>query len=206
MTEPAAPPFRTGWRAFRSHPGVYVAAMLILFASWVALELAVVALHRFGIVPWIVLHLAFLWFASGLMLGLHGIALQAVDGKEPALRELTALLPRASAFLLGLCIYGLAVVVGLALLVVPGIYLAGRYALFGQALAARPLSALGALREAAALSAGRRSRVCGFWLAALVLNLAGAALLGLGLLVTFPVTLLATASLYRSLQRSAPTS
>jgi uncharacterized membrane protein len=36
----------------------------------------------------------------------------------------------------------------------------------------------------------------------LLLNLGGAALLGIGLLITFPVSVLATSSLYRSLQRS----
>ena len=39
-----------------------------------------------------------------------------------------------------------------------------------------------------------------FLLAALALNLAGAALLGLGLLISFPVSLLAVASFYRALQ------
>ena len=40
-----------------------------------------------------------------------------------------------------------------------------------------------------------------YMLLVLALNLAGAALLGLGLLVSYPVTLLATASFFRTLQR-----
>jgi hypothetical protein len=176
--------------------------MLILFGSWVALELAVVALHRFGIVVWLVLHLAFLLLFSGLLVGYYGIALQAADGKAPNLTDLTALLKRSPTFLLAFCIYSVAVVGGLVLLVVPGIYVAVRYALFGQVLATRPASALEALGDAAALSHGRWWTICRMVLMALLLNLAGVALLGFGLVITFPVTLLAISSLYLSLKRS----
>jgi hypothetical protein len=177
-------------------------SMLILFASWVALELAVVALHRFGVVVWLGLHLAFLLLFSGLIVGCHRIALKAADGKASNLRDLTALLERGPTFLLAFSIYSVAVVGGLVLLVVPGIYIGVRYALFGQVLATKPSSAIEALRDAAALSRGQWWTVCGIVLRALLLNLAGAALLGLGLIITFPVTLLATSSLYLSLQRS----
>lgn len=205
MTDQGLARFRTAWRIFKSYPRVFVISMLILFASWVALELAVVALHRFGIVVWLILHLVFLLLFSSLIVGCHRIALKAADGQTPDLTDLTALLERGPTFLLAFCIYSVAVVAGLVLLVVPGIYVAVRYALFGQVLATRPASALEALRDAAALSHGRWWTICGTMLIALLLNLAGLALLGLGLIVTFPVTLLATSSLYLSLQRSIQT-
>lgn len=204
MVDPIAPHFRTAWKAFKSHPRVFVVSMLILFASWVALEVAVVALHRFGLVVWLVLHLAFFVFFSGLMLGLHRVALETVDGKAPKVTDLTALLERGPTFLLAFCIYSVAVIGGLVLLIVPGIYLAVRYALFGQIIATRSTSAFAAFRDAAALSDGRFATVFAVLLIAFLLNLAGAAFLGLGLLITFPVSLLATSDLYRSLQRPAP--
>ncbi len=180
--------------------------MFVLFASWVALELAVVALHRFGIFVWLVLHLVFLLFFSGLIVGFHGIALQGADGRVPHLTDLTALLERGPTFLFAFCIYSVAVVGGLVLLVAPGIYLAVRYALFGHVLATRPASALEALHEAAALSRGRWWTVGAVVLKGLLLNLAGTALLGVGLVITFPVSLLATSSFYLSLQRSIQSS
>src|SRR5258708_23816489 len=102
--------------------------------------------------------------------------------------------------MLALCLYLVAVAAGLALLVVPGVYLAVRYAFFGNVLAARPASALDALREAAALSRDRWWMVFRLLLWVAALNLAGAALLGLGLLVSLPVALIATSSLFLSLQ------
>lgn len=202
MTDSVTLHFQNGWRAFRAYPRVFVVSMLLLFASWVVLELSVIALHRFGFAVWLLLHVSFFLFFSGLMAGLHRIAQEAVNGNAPKLADLTALLGRGPIFLFAFCIYALLVLGGLALLIVPGIYLAIRYGLFGQVLATRSTSAPQALRDSAALSDGRWWTVFACLLMALLLNLAGAALLGLGLLITFPVSLLATSDLYRSLQRS----
>ena len=201
MTESVISHFGIGWKAFRAHSRVFVISMLILFASWVALEVSVVALQRLGLVVWLILHLAFFVFFSGLMAGLHRLALETVDGGTPKLANLTALLGRGPTFLLAFCIYFVAVVGGLALLVVPGIIIAVRYAFFGQIVATRSTSALEALRDAAGLSDGRRWTLGVFLLLVLLLNLAGAAFLGVGLFITFPVSLLATSDLYRSLQQ-----
>jgi uncharacterized membrane protein len=203
MTDSATLHFQNAWKAFKSYPRVFLISMLILFGSWVALEVAVVALQRFGVVVWLILHLAFFVLFSGLMVGLHRIALETIDGKAPKLADLTALLGRGPTFLLAFCIYSAVVLVGFAFLVVPGIYVAVRYALFGQVLATTSTTAPQALRNAAALSDGRWWTLFPLVLMAMLLNLAGMAFLGLGLLITFPVSLLATSDLYRSLQQPA---
>jgi len=64
-------------------------------------------------------------------------------------------------------------------------------------------SAVEALRDAGSLSQGRWWAVFEFLLAVTALTIAGAALLGLGLLIPFPVALRATSRLFRTLQRSS---
>jgi uncharacterized membrane protein len=203
MTLSARPHFKLAWRAFKAHPRVFVASMLVLFGSWVTLELSVVALQRFGAALNVFLHLAFLFLFSGLMVGLHRIALDVVDGGVPQLKRLFSSLDRGPAYLIAFCLYFVSVVVGLLLLVVPGGYVAIRYILFGQVLATQRVGALEALREAATLIRGRWWAMYRFWLAVLALHVAGAALLGIGLAISFPVSLLATSSLYRALQRES---
>jgi hypothetical protein len=44
------------------------------------LELAVAAVHQWGVIPNLALHLAFLFLFSGLMVGIQSMALQAVGG------------------------------------------------------------------------------------------------------------------------------
>ncbi len=202
MTDYGTAHFRNAWKIFKSCPRVFVTSMLVLLASWIALELAVFALHRFGVVVWLVLHLLFLLLFSDLMAGFQVMALRAADGDSPNLALLTASFRRGPAFLLAFSIYLAAVLGGLMLFVVPGIYVAVRYSLFGCVLAAEPTSALEALRRAAALSRGRWWTVFRFMLMALLLNLGGAALFGLGLVITFPVSLLAASSLFLTLGRS----
>jgi uncharacterized membrane protein len=112
------------------------------------------------------------------------------------------MLDRGPSFLLALCVYLVATLCGLALLVLPGVYIAVRYALFGYVIASRPVSGLEALRQAAKVSEGKRWRLLGLLLIALGLNLAGAALLGVGLMISFPVSLLAAANFFRDLQKT----
>ena len=143
--------FQTGWRLFKSRVRAFVISMLLLFLSWVVLEIAVIFLHRLGLAVWLVLHLAWLFLFAGMIVGLHLMALKSVDGEIPRMGDLFGSLERGPAYLLALGIYCLAVTVGLVLLIVPGIYLAIRCCLFAQVITDTSASALAALRKAAAL-------------------------------------------------------
>jgi hypothetical protein len=191
--------FETGWRLFKSHASVFVISMLLLFVSWVILEVAVF-LHRLGLAVCSVLHLAWLFLFAGMLVGLHVMALKSVDGENPRVCDLFGSLERGPTYLLALGIYCLAVGGGLVLLIVPGIYLAVRYCLFPQVITDTSASALSALRKAAALAHGSWASLGALFLIAFLLNIAGMALLSIGLVISFPVSLLAIAGFYRSLQ------
>ena len=165
--------FETGWRLFTSHASVFVVSMLLLFLSWVVLKIAMV---------------------------MSVTALKSVEGEIPGMGDLFASLERGPAYLLALSIYCLAVGGGLVLVIVPGIYLAIRYCLFAQVITDKSASALAALRKAAALAHGNLEPLGVLFLIAFLLNIAGMALLGIGLIISFPVSLLAIAGFYRSLQ------
>jgi hypothetical protein len=200
MPDRVTPHFETGWRLFKSHASVFVVSMLLLFLSWVVLEIAVVFLHRLGLAVWLVIHLVWLFLFSGMLVGLHVMALKSVDDEIPRVGDLFGSLERGPAYLLALSIYCLAVSGGLVLVIVPGIYLAIRYCLFAQVITDTSASALGALRKAAALAHGNLAPLGVLFLIAFLLNIAGMALLGIGLIISFPVSLLAIAGSYRSLQ------
>jgi hypothetical protein len=200
MSDRVTSHFETGWRLFKSRASVFVVSMLFLFLSWAVLEIAVVLLHRLGFVVWLVLHLGWLFLFSGMLVGLHVMALKSVDAEIPRVGDLFASLQRGPAYLLALSIYCLAVSGGLVLFIVPGIYLAIRYCLFAQLIADTSASALSALRKAAALARGNWASLGLLFLIAFLLNIAGMALLGIGLIISFPVSLLAIAGFYRSLQ------
>jgi hypothetical protein len=203
MSDRVTKHFETGWRLFRSRASVFVVSMLLLFLSWVVLEIVVVFLHRLGLAVWLVLHLAWLFLFSGMLVGLHVMALKSVDGEIPRVGDLFGSLECGPAYLLAFSIYCLAVSGGLTLLIVPGIYLAIRYCLFAQVITDTSASALAALRKAAALAHGNWAPLGALFLIAFLLNIAGMSLLGIGLIISFPVSLLAIAGFYRSLQPAA---
>lgn len=200
MSDRVTSHFETGWCLFKSRASVFVVSMLLLFLSWVVLEIAVVFLHRLGLAVWLVLHLVWLFLFSGMLVGLHVMALKSVDGEIPRVGDLFGSLERGASYLLALSIYCLAVSGGLALLIIPGIYLAIRYCLFAQVITDTSASALAALRKAAELAHGNWAPLGALFFIAFLLNIAGTALLGIGLIISFPVSLLAIAGFYRFLQ------
>jgi hypothetical protein len=91
------------------------------------------------------------------------------------------------------------VVIGLLLLVVPGVYLGVRYALFGFCFAGGETNLLRCFQQSAILSKGATTGLLRTLAALLVLNLLGAGLLGLGLFISVPLSVLIMTDVYRQL-------
>jgi hypothetical protein len=191
--------WRFAWGALARHFGLFAGILLTMAAAWVVLEIVVVRGQQFGLGLWAVAHLAFLVFFAGLEAGLARVCLDLCDGGAPTFARALAYLALGPKFLAGQVAYLLLVGVGLALLVVPGLYLGARLGLFSLRLVDGQANLLGSFRHSAALSRGVVGQLASLGVALLVLNGLGAAVLGLGLFVTVPVSVLMLASVYRQL-------
>jgi uncharacterized membrane protein len=166
----------------------------------------VIGVHRLDLARsacaalWLALHLAFFLVFSALMLSIHSMALEAVDGRVPTVNLAPSHFGSAASYLLTSAIYWFTVLLGLCLFVVPGLIAATTWAPFRFLLADGSAALTVPLREASLLSSSHRWRVFRAFVTSVLLNLAGAALLGLGLLVSFPVTIILRARLFRQLQ------
>src|SRR5262245_61659416 len=120
---------------FKKRYRLFIAILLTFFGAWIVLEIVVIAGQRLGIGLWITAHVAFLLFFAGLEAGFLQLCNALYDGGEPTFADTFKHLDVGPKFLAGQLIYLLIVVVGLALLIIPGLYLAARYALFGFCLA-----------------------------------------------------------------------
>jgi hypothetical protein len=120
-----------------------------------------------------------------------------------ALRELVPDLMTLLDYLAVSILYGLLVLAGLLLLVVPGIYLAVRYGLVAFLVADRRADVLGAFHQSSELTRGSRWSLLLLGLLLLVFNLFGAMLFGIGLLVTIPISAFTGAFVYRRLTARA---
>lgn len=95
------------------------------------------------------------------------------------------------------------VVIGFILLIIPGIYLALRFMFVPYIVMDRKLSPFDALKESSRITHGRKWTLLLFVITLIGLNILGAIALLIGLLVTIPVTMLALAHAYRTLEHTA---
>ena len=191
--------FNSAWPLFKKRFGLFAAVLLTIFGAWVALEIVVIAGQRFGILLWTVAHLAFLLFFATMEIGFLRICLELYDGREPEIADAFPHWSLGLKFLAGQIVFLLMVVIGLLLLVAPGVYLGVRYALFGFCMADAEADLMDSFRQSAILTAGIWIDLLGVLAALLLLNVLGASLLGLGLFITVPLSALVTTAIYRQL-------
>lgn len=137
--------------------------------------------------------------------GVTRVSLRLHDGGTATVGDLFAVDgPLLWRYFLASLLYCLAVAVGLVLLIIPGIVFSVRYLFYGYAVVDRNARPVEALAQSAAATKGVWGALSLFGLVILLLNILGALALGVGLLVTLPVSALAVAWVYRRLAGPVP--
>lgn len=128
------------------------------------------------------------------------VALQVRDGQPLDLRGAALAWPRFLEFLLTWVLFWLIVAGGLVLLVVPGLIWAAQFGFAIFSVMDRRSDPIAALRRSSSLTRGTKGKVLLFELELIGINLLGAIALGVGLIITIPLTALAAADAYRQLE------
>lgn len=95
----------------------------------------------------------------------------------------------------------LAVLGGFILLIIPGIVFAIKYSFSQFILIDTDNKPIASMKESSAITKGSKWKLFGFYIVLALLNLVGLAIVGLGLLVSIPVSVFATIHVYRALSR-----
>jgi uncharacterized membrane protein len=185
-----------GWSKTKVHSRLLFQVVITLFAIEVASAIVgrVLAHTLVGFVAQVALFIVMFYVGVGLIV----IALKIARGEPAAYGDLlpsTSLVLRY--FLAGLLV-GMLIALGLVLLIIPGVYLLVRYSMVRFAII-DGASVTDSLRTSAELTQGARWHLLGFLLVVIALNIAGAILLLVPLLVTVPVTMIAYAHVYQQL-------
>src|ERR1700690_2690182 len=194
---------RFGWQTFKKRPWFFIGVAILLgiaggFANGFRSIFAVQSLTSlFGS--------AVYWILTMLIgMGTTALFLKAHDSIETA-RDLDLWHPRPFWKYTGATIlFALVVVVGFILLIVPGVIAALMFIFTAYLVINRNLGPIKAMKESARITKGHRSQLLILFALVLVLNIVGAILLLVGLLVTIPVTSLATVHACRTLAKMAP--
>ena len=139
-------------------------------------------------------------FSIFLQLGLVRVGLNIVSGKEASIGMLFGQGSKLVRAILASILYGLAVMIGLLLLIVPGIYIALRYGQFIKAIVDRDLGVMEAFEYSSSITTNNRMNLFLFWLLAFVAIIIGMIPCGLGLIFIGPVVWIAGLVAYRWMQ------
>lgn len=143
--------------------------------------------------------LGFIFLA--LEMGAYKAAIQAVENVQPKWAILASEFDfnRVFTYFLLLFRYGLIVLGGLLLFIVPGIYWAIKYAFAPYFYIEKNLSISESFRLSAQVTEGVKLKLIGFGVVVWVMMLVGALALFVGLLIVLPVTMLAGVYIYKKL-------
>jgi uncharacterized membrane protein len=187
-----------GWEAFKARFGFFIGLVLLFGVLTIIPQFIVKSV---GDVVWltVILAIAAQLFQYFLAVGMIKTMLSIVDGGQPEIGELFSGGPVFVPYVLGSILYGIAVGLGILLLVLPGIYISLAFALYGYVIIDKGLGPIEALKASYAITKGVMWKLLGFFLLISLLNVVGALLVGLGLLITAPVSVVAIAYVYRQL-------
>lgn len=152
----------------------------------------------------IILYIAslLLWILNFIMgMGLIKIVLKFSDNKKGVFSDLFSSAHLFFKYLLGSILYGLIVLAGAILLIIPGIIWAIQFQFFTYFVIDRELNPIAALKKSSAITKGVKWNLLGFGLLVGLINLAGLLCLAIGLFITVPTTMVAIAFIYRSLAK-----
>lgn len=196
-----------GWDAMKNNMGYLVLVVLI---AWVAggIPSGLQSLASNGRLFWLSTILGLISLAVSVFIGIAftRIGLKLTAGEQCDYEDLYNGYPLFWNYLAGTILYGLIVLGGLILLIVPGIYWGIKYAFYGYFIVDQEMGPIEALRQSGKITYGDKWYLLGFWIVMFGVWLIGVILCGVGLLFAIPIILVATAYVFRKLASSVPAS
>lgn len=131
-------------------------------------------------------------------IGVTKIALEFVDGKKPKFTDLFYLRPAVNYFIASF-IQGIITVIGFILLIIPGIIFSIRLSYVSYLIVDKNFGPIEAIKTSWKITKGNIWNLFFFGILLGLINILGLLCLIIGLFVTVPLTMLATAFVYRKL-------
>lgn len=170
-----------GWRKTMDHIWSWVYAVIIG-----------------GLLGWIPI------LGSLIHAGFIRITLNVYDGGKPDAMDLFGEADKWWRVFWASVLYGLIVLGGLILLIVPGIYWGIKYCFFFYLIVDEDMGIMESISASGELTNGHKWSLFFLWIVLGLINTLGAILCLVGLLVTIPLTLMATIFVYKALKGAAP--
>ena len=194
-----------GFRAAKKHFWFFAGIMLFTLAIAYIPEIASKALERAELpsIATMFFFLAGIGFAILNILvsiGLAHISIKFAKSETAVFSDLFARSDRVFRYFISSILYGIMVALGFVLLIVPGVILMIRFQFYQYLIIEKKSGPIQALKTSWRMTRGSAWNLFILWLIIIIINLAGALALGIGLFFTVPTTMVAMAYVYKKLE------
>jgi hypothetical protein len=188
-----------GWNTFKKNWQFLIQAFVIIVIAgmipnwlhdWSKTNLPA-ASFLFTIISWVVQMVT--------SIGVIVISLKIVDGKKPNFRDIYKDYSLLLNYFLGSLLYGAVIIVGLILLIVPGVIWGIKYQYTTYLIVDKRMGVWDAFKKSGQITRGVKLKLFLLGLSFIVITLVGVLLAGIGLIVAWPVIALSGAYVYRKL-------
>lgn len=137
-----------------------------------------------------------------LSIGFIKIMLLLIENKDTGVTDLVNNFRYFLSYFVASFLYGIAVLIGLFLLVLPGIYIAIRLQFYPYFIIEQGDNSFVSLKKSFEMTESLVLELFLFGITVVLLNLGGILLFGIGFIFTYPLTTMANAVIYKSIQDS----
>ena len=189
---------KRAWGLFKKHWQFLILAALAVIAIEVVLAVLIentpgILSVLFGLASWIIQIL--------YMIGFIYVFLSIAQDQNVGWDHFTKKAELFGKYFVGSILYSLGVIIGLALLIVPGIYFALTYGFWSYILVDKPnVGIFDSFKQSARITKNIKLKILGAAFVFAIIGVLGAIGLGIGLFVTIPLSAIATALMYVTLR------
>ena len=188
-----------GWDTTKSNIGFFIGLLIVMGLIEYVPDIIAVIIEEDAPILSIIIQIASFVLSMIIVMGLIKICLRFCDGEKGEFSDLFSCYPLFFKYLIGSILYGLIVVVGLILLIIPGIIWAIKFQFFDYLIVDKGLGPIDALEKSSEITRGVKWDLFLFAILLGIINLMGLLCLLVGLFVTIPITMVAMAFVYREL-------
>lgn len=188
-----------GWDTTKSNIGFFIGLLIVAGLIQYVPDIIAAIIEADAPTLSIIIRIASFVLSVIIAMGLIKICLRFCDGEKGEVSDLFSCYPLFFDYLIGSILYGLIVVVGLILLIIPGIIWAIKFQFFDYLIVDEGLGPVDALEKSSEITRGVKWELFLLDILLVIINLLGFLCLVVGLFVSIPVTMVAMAFVYREL-------
>lgn len=192
-----------GWNAMKNNLGFFVLTFIIVFGIYLILGFLEIALKKHSASASFIILLLRVFINTVIGMGFIKIALKLTDNMKVEVGDLFSSIHLFFKYLIGTLLVTIIVLIGIILLIVPGIIFALKYQYVPYLIIDKGLGPIEAFKKSGTITFGAKNDLFVLWFVLGLMNIAGLLCLIIGLFATIPTTMIAMAYVYRKLQLQA---